>query len=144
MQEHPFSAESLRAIAQDIQALTEAETAVVALAEAEGETVFYATAVGKHAAVVEGKRGEAKTSGLCGAAFSSKQPELVCEARGDLRVRQDLVEALNITTALAVPIEQDGRLIGALMVLNRSNGRAFDEETRARLMAYARQVTPRI
>lgn len=140
MYEYPLSAESLRAIAQDIQALTEAETAVVALAEAEGETVFYAAAVGKHAAAVEGKRGEARTSGLCGAAFLSQQPELVCEARGDLRVRQDLVEALNITTALAVPIEQGGQLIGALMVLNRQDGRAFDEEVRAKLVVYAREV----
>lgn len=136
----PSTPEFLRAIAQQAQALVEAETAVVALTEAEGETLFYAAAVGKHAAAIEGKRGAIQTSGLCGTALTSRQPELVCQARGDLRVRQDLVEALNITTALAVPIEQDGEWIGALMVLNRQDGRAFEERDKDQLAEYAHHV----
>lgn len=127
----------LTAIAQQAQALVQAETAVVALAEAEGATVFYAAAVGKHAAAIAGKRSATETSGLCGAAFTSGQPELVCQVYQDLRVRQDIAEALGITTALAVPISRQGVLKGALMVLNRQGGTAFDETDQTRLAAYA-------
>ncbi len=128
---------SLTDIARQAQAIAAAETAVVALAEKSGETIFYAAAVGKHAEAIVGKRSQASTSGLCGAVFASGQAELVCHTRGDLRVRQDLAEALGITTALAAPITRGTQLLGALMVLNRQDGGVFDDVSRGELTAYA-------
>lgn len=136
----PSDDDSLNAIASHAQTLVNGETAVVALLETGGETLFYAAAAGKHAAAIAGKRGATATSGLCGAALASGQPELVCQTQGDLRIRQDIAEALGITTALAVSISREGELLGALMVLNRQDDRAFDEAARDRLAAYAQEV----
>lgn len=134
----------LDAIAQQAQTLVQAETAIVALAEMGGATVYYAAAVGKHAAAIAGKRGEAATSGLCGTTFQANQSVLVCNTQGDLRVRQDQVKALNITTALAVPLAADGQLLGAIMVLNRQDGGAFDAEAEQILAAYAPEAAHQI
>jgi hypothetical protein len=132
--------DSLTSIAQRAKALVNAETAVVALAEARGATVFYAAAAGKHAAAIEGKRSAVETSGLCGAAFASAQSELVCQVQHDVRVRQDIADALGITTALAVPVICGRELRGALMVLNRLDKTAFDEAAQHQLAAYAQEI----
>jgi transcriptional regulator with GAF, ATPase, and Fis domain len=129
-------------IAKRSQQIVNAETATVALAESEGEIVHYAAAVGKHAEWVLDKRGAAATSGLCGAAFQSDQPVLVCRTQGDLRVRQDHAQALGIETALAVPLYYEGKLLGALLAWNRNNGSLFDEEAECVLAAYASEVAP--
>jgi GAF domain-containing protein len=134
------ASKSLTAIAQEAQTLINAETTVVALAEAEGNTVFYAAAVGKHASAIVGKRSTVETSGLCGAAFASGQGELVCQVEHDVRVRQDIAEALGITTALAVPILNGGELKGALMVLNRQDGSAYDEAAKQQLTDFAQGI----
>lgn len=139
---HPaFSADSLATIAHHAQALVNAETTVIALLEEEGEVIFYAAAVGKHAAAIQGKRGSRTTSGLCSVALNSGQAELVCHAKGDVRVRQDIAEALGINTALAAPIVHEGTMIGAIMVLNRCDGMPFDEEAQSQLFSYAQTVT---
>ncbi len=134
------SAAQLIAIAQHAQTLVGAETSVLSLSEAGGETVFHAAAVGKHAAVIQGKRAASATSGLCGVTFRSKQAELVCEAPNDPRVRQDWVEALNITTALSVPIVRNGQVLGAFMMLNRQDGSLYDADAQAQLTTYAQEV----
>lgn len=130
----------LTAIAQHVQTLVGAETAVVALAEEDGQSLYYAAAVGKQAAAIVGKRGATATAGLCGVAVTSGQAELVCQTRGDGRVRQDLVAALGIETALAVPISRDGKQLGALMVLNRQDDQPFDTAAQEILTAYAQDV----
>lgn len=127
----------LNEIARHIQEIIDAETAVVALAESEGEVVYYAAAVGKYAELLLDKKAPAATSGLCGAAFASSQPVLVCRTEGDNRVRQDYVKALGIQTALAVPLYYQNQLLGALMALNRNDQSLFDEETERILEAYA-------
>lgn len=127
-------------IAARTREIVNAQTAVVALAESEGEIVYYAAAVGKHAESILNRRGASATSGLCGVAFQSHQPVLVCQARGDSRVRQDYVKALGIETALAVPLYGEGKLLGALMVLNRTDGSEFDEMAERILADYANQV----
>jgi signal transduction protein with GAF and PtsI domain len=134
------SAQTLASIAHQTQSLVDAETAVVALSEDEGNVIFYAAAVGKHAAAVQGKRGARETSGLCAVAFDSQHAELVCQTQGDVRVRQDIVEALGINTALAVPIIQNGWVLGALMVLNRRDGQPFDDTAKHDLETYAQKV----
>lgn len=127
-------------IAGRIQDLVRAETSVVALAESEGEILHYAAAMGKHAAGIIGKRGAIATSGLCGVVFQQKQPVLVDRPLFDRRVRQDLVKALGIQTALAVPLAREDELLGALMVLNRVDGGLFDEQAEQILVAYASQA----
>ncbi len=129
-------------IADRVQEILNAETAVVALAESEGEIVHYAAAVGKHAEWMLDKRGASATSGLCGTAFQSYQPVLVCSTQGDNRVRQDHAKALGIQTALAVPLYYEGRLLGALMALNRNDGSLFDEEAERVLADYANKAAP--
>ncbi|MEO0407089.1 MAG: GAF domain-containing protein [Cyanobacteria bacterium P01_A01_bin.135] len=131
---------SLTDIAQQAKAITGAETAVVALAEDEGATLLYAAAAGRHTDVIIGKRSEVTASGLCGAALASGESELVCQTQGDLRVRQDLAESLGITTAIAAPIAHDNQILGALMVLNREDGSAFDKTHEAKLVAYVDEI----
>lgn len=129
-------------IAEHVKEIVNAETAVVALAESEGEVVYYAAAVGKHAEWLLEKRGAAATSGLCGTAFESQQPVLVCRTEGDQRVRQDHAKALGIKTALAVPLYYEGNLLGALMALNRADGSLFDEKAEQSLATYASEAAP--
>lgn len=143
-QSDPCLLSELETLAQRAQALVQAETAVVALAEAGGTHVYYAAAVGKHAAAIVGKRGAAATAGLCGLAFDSQTPVRVCQAKGDERLRQDYVTALGIETALAVPILHAGQLIGALMVLNQLEGRPFDAMAEQQLQSYAQTIAPTI
>lgn len=129
-------------IAKRVKAIVKAETAVVALAESEGEMVHYAAAAGKHAELIFDKRSASATSGLCGTAFQGNQPVLVCRTEGDSRVRQDYVKSLGIETALAVPLYYEGKLLGALMATNRTDGSLFDEEAEQALAAYAEEAAP--
>lgn len=127
-------------IARRVQEIVNAETAVVALAESEGEIVHYAAAAGKHAEWILDKRGASATSGLCGTAFQGHQPVLVCRTEGDSRVRQDHAKALGIETALAVPLYYEGKLLGALMAMNRVDGSLFDEKAQEVLATYAEEA----
>ncbi len=123
-------------LAQKVRSLLNAETAVVAEA-VEEEILYYAAAVGKHARVIKGKRGEIATSGLCGTAIEGNCPILVTKTAGDPRVRQDYVQSLGIYTALAVPLQYQGKLLGAIMALNRIDGSLFDEKAEKLLADYA-------
>jgi GAF domain-containing protein len=134
----------LTEIATHAQALVQAETAVVALAEDGGETVYYAAAVGKHADAILDRRGDAAKSGLCGVAFQGQQPVLVCQTKGDRRVRQDMAETLGIETALAVPILHEDQLQGALMVLNRIDGANYDKAAEQLLADYAEKIAAKL
>ena len=131
----------LEEIAQKVLELLNAETVVVAEVEEE-EFLTYAAAVGLHAEVIQGKRGTIATSGLCGTAIESNCPILVTKTAGDTRVRQDYVESLGIYTALAAPLQYQGKLLGAIMALNRIDGSLFDEEAEKLLANYASQVCP--
>ncbi|MDA0267945.1 MAG: GAF domain-containing protein [Cyanobacteria bacterium] len=73
-------------------------------------------------------------------AIETGQPALVCQPQTDLRIRQDLAEQLGITTALAVPVNLDGALVGALMVLNRLDGTPFSDTEEQALMDYGQTV----
>lgn len=131
----------IKEIAQEVLELLNAETVVVAEVE-EKEIIYYCEAVGKHAQVIKGKRGTISTSGLCGTAIESNCPILVTKTAGDSRVRQDYVKSLGIYTAVAVPFQNQGQLLGAIMALNRIDGSLFDEEAEKLLADYADQVCP--
>ena len=131
----------LEEIVQRVKDILNAETAVVAEVEEE-EVLYYAAAVGKHAHVIKGKRGAIATSGLCGTAIEGNCPILVTETAGDPRVRQDYVQSLGIYTALAVPLQDRGKLLGAIMALNRIDGSLFDEKAEKLLTDYAAEVSP--
>ena len=135
---------TLTQIAEQVQQLVNAETAIVAISEEGGNAIVYAAAVGKHAAFIQGKRSHTATSGLCGAVLKSGQPALVCNPQTDVRIRQDLAEQLGITTALAVPIKHVGVLVGALMVLNRLDGIEFTPVDEKALVQYAEMVSEAI
>ena len=132
---------TLNHIAEQVQQLVNAETAVIALSENGGSAIFYAAAVGKHAAFIQGTRSPVATSGLCGAVLQSGQSALVCQPQTDVRIRQDLAEQLDITTALAVPVKYNGAVVGALMVLNRRDGEAFTPAAKQALADYAGAIS---
>ncbi|MEC4805107.1 MAG: GAF domain-containing protein [Jaaginema sp. PMC 1079.18] len=131
-------------IVQQIQTQFNAETAVLAKAEAQNTIIHYIAAVGKHAAAIVGKRGEMATSGLCGIAMQSNCPILSTETVGDTRLRQDYVKSLGIYTALAVPLYTQDQLCGAIMVLNRLDGSNFDQFSEQQLVKYAEEISPAI
>ena len=128
----------LEEIAQKVQDILNAETAVVA--QVEEDILYYAAAVGKHASIIKGKRGAISTSGLCGTAIESNCPILVTKTDGDNRVRQDYVKSLGIYTALAVPLQYQGKLLGVIMALNRIDGSLFDEQAEKLLTDYGNEV----
>jgi GAF domain-containing protein len=119
---------NLEKIVQDVQQLTQGETVAITLAESDGTIMYYATAIGKHATAIVGKRGETAKTGLCGTFACEGQPVLVCQTLGDNRVRQDMAEAFGTKTALAVPVYQEGKLFAVLMVLNRLDGQLLNKE----------------
>ena len=127
----------LEQIAREVQNLTGGETVVIALAEEDGTVMYYAFALGLHADSIMGKRGATATSGLCGAVSAEGEPVLVCHTQGDTRIRQDIAEALGIETALGAPVYRHGKLFAVLMVLNRLDGRLFDEKDRRILTEYS-------
>ncbi len=131
-------------VAEQAKALTGAETSVVALAEDEGEIADFTIGVGKHAEWITGRRGPAEGSGLCGTAFVNQEPVLVCQTKGDSRVRQDHAELLNIESALAVSLRQEGRLLGAMLLLNRADGQPFTTEDEATLKQYAPEAARQV
>ena len=133
---------TLLAIVNEVQGLTGAETAVVALAEKDGEFIHYADAVGKHAAWIRGRRGASAGSGICGVTFQGYSPVLVCDTKGDDRVRQDHAELLGITSALGAPLYYQDRLLGALLLFNKADGSPFDTQDEAKLDEYAKQAAP--
>jgi GAF domain-containing protein len=127
-------------ISQKIQELVEAETAIVALAESHGEIVHYAAGVGKYANQIVGLKGDAATSGLCGCTFQDKCPVLVEKTDGDIRVRQDYAQLWGITSALAVPLIYQGKLLGAFLAFNRQDGLNFNLENEQKLAEYANSI----
>jgi GAF domain-containing protein len=52
---------------------------------------------------------------------------VVGQTLGDNRIRQDIAVALGIKTALAVPIRVNHQLFGAVMLLNRLDGRGLTD-----------------
>jgi GAF domain-containing protein len=133
---------NLTEIVQNVQNLVQGETAVLALAENHGVTVYYAASTGKYADKIVGLRGDAASSGLCGTAFQDTCPVLVTQTLGDLRVRQDYVQSWGINTALAVSLRFQGQLLGALLVFNSLDGQPFNEESSRNLTDYANNITP--
>ena len=127
-------------LVSEIQAQTRAQTAVIVLAEQDGTVGHYAEAVGQHAGWLRGRRGPSATSGLSGTAFRSASPVLVPDTLGDDRVRQDHAEQLGIKTALAAALRYEGRLLGALMLLNKNDGSAFDTQDEALLSRYIETI----
>lgn len=131
-------------IATHAQELTHAETAVLALAEDNEQTVYYAAAVGKHADVIVDRRVNSDHFGLCGVAFQGNDSVLVCNTVGDVRMRQDYVEALGINSAIAVPLRYDNKLLGAIMTLNRVDGQPFNAQTEQVLATYAQKAATQL
>lgn len=132
---------TLQTIAEQVQELLQAETVVVMLAESSGEQVYHAAAVGKYAADIVGKRGDAATSGLPGIVFKGSCPVLVENTKGDLRVRQDTAQAWGIKSALAIPLFVQGQLWGALMALNRLDAESFNEQDQQKLVKYGATIS---
>lgn len=130
-------------IAREVLILVPAETVIIARFEDGGSIVHYVAGVGKHAGAIVGKKGETATSGLCGVVREGNCPVLVGKTEGDTRIRQDIAVALGITTALAVPIEVNNELFGAIMVLNRTDGGEFTDSDSIALSEYARLLTDR-
>lgn len=131
-------------ITKELLELLLAETVAVAIAESDGAVVYYAAAAGKYALQIQGQRGDAASSGLCGTAFNSTCPVLVARTEGDSRVRQDFVSAWGIKTAIATPLYYESRLIGALLAFNRSDGSLFDSESERKLRDYAENIVAKI
>lgn len=136
------TANSLLTIARSAQGITGAETSVVALAENDAEAIYYADATGKHAGWIRGRRGATAGSGLCGVAFQGYSPVLVCDTKGDTRVRQDHAELLGITTALGAPLYYQDRLLGAVLLFNKADGSEFNTHDEATLAEYTKEAAP--
>ncbi len=136
--------EALTQVAQGVRSAVGASTAAVVLGEEDNSIVFFAASVGQHAHLLQGRRGPAAGSGLCGSALEAGVPILAAQTIGDGRVHQEHATQFGIDTALAVPILEGGSPVAFLMALNRVDGGTFDEASQAALESYAARVTSEV
>jgi GAF domain-containing protein len=106
----------------------DAAAASIALIEdSTGELVFRAS-WGVLAEETVGIR-LAPGQGLAGAAVSTLEPVVVGDCRNDERFAARVAAGIGYVphTMLVVPLQRDGRAIGALSILDRRDGQALDQ-----------------
>jgi len=130
---------SFLTIACSAQGITGAETVVVAVSEEDNtKKVYYAEAVGKNANWMRGKHGAVVNSGLCRDALKEHHPVLISNVGDGNRVKQNA--ANNINTAMATSVYHEDRLVGALLLFNKTDGSQFNQKDEATLDEYAKEV----
>lgn len=95
----------------------------------------------KHVENLVRNRSIAKGEGLVGQVAETASPILVEEAEHDLRVPKHGLDFLKINSLLLVPMRFHQQVLGVLVVVNRTDGRAFDETDLNLLQALADQAS---
>ncbi|MBN1874519.1 MAG: GAF domain-containing protein [Anaerolineae bacterium] len=120
--------------------LNSAAGSLLLLDEGSGDLVFHVASgeagpglIGKH--VPSGK-------GIVGVAFAETHPVIVNKTEEDQRWYDGVDKRSKFSThsIIAVPLNARGRSIGVLELLNRNDGRAFNNEDAELLMAFGAQA----
>lgn len=114
------------------------------LTEAIDATSDPAVARSKHIENIVRTRAVHKGEGLLGAVADMGTPLLVPDAEADPRVPKHTLDFLKIHSVLLVPMRFHQSAIGVLAVVNRVDGRPFDQTDRNLLQALADQASASI
>lgn len=98
----------------------------------------YLAAAGKHAELLQGKSMPVLDGGLCGWVAHHGEPLSVDDLTLDSRILPELAAALNVSTALVVPLIQNKKVIGGLSTFR--NGISFDALDQELLTIYSQNV----
>ena len=118
----------LEAVVRTAAGVFDAAAASVALIEESTGELVYRASWGVLAEETVGIR-LAPGQGLAGAAMSALEPVVVGDCRGDERFAARVAAGIGYVphTMLVVPLQRDGRALGALSILDRRDGQALDQ-----------------
>jgi two-component system NtrC family sensor kinase len=119
--------EVLAQIMVETRAMLDAEGASVLLHDTDSDELIFTATAGPHSEALVGTRMPA-SAGIVGRALREAQAVLVRDAQDDPRFYDgiDAITRLTTRSALAVPLEYRGTVIGVLEAVNKA-GRPFDE-----------------
>lgn len=127
-----------REVSAGIVDLVGADVGAMPCLDDDGANFTYRGATGEHAALLMGQSMPVIGGGLCGWVAKQGIPLSVPDLFADARVLPDLARAMEVTTALVVPLIQDQVVIGGLSAFRK--GRPFDAVDLEFLTLYSQRV----
>ncbi len=127
-------------VARTAAAVINAETLVVPMLSPDRLEVRYDHVFGKHGGAFKHGVLPIDNAGLCGWVLENRRPILTNDLLEDPRVKKELAKALDIHSAIVVPLIARGRIIGGLTAFDRTDDRPFtpdDVDALTRLANYA-------
>lgn len=129
-------------ILRNVQGITGAETALLALLEHNGNTIHYIEGTGLHAAEFRDKHNPAAANPSITHIFEGHNAVLLSINSGDLFLHHYHARKLGISSVLAAPVYHKDILVGALLLLDKTFGGEFSLQDQTTVQEYARQVAP--
>jgi signal transduction histidine kinase len=110
------------------------------LLDPSGQELTFAVVEGGGGATLEGQRMSAD-QGLAGWALTHCEPVIVANAREDERFFSQIPNGMDfeITSQICVPLVARGTRIGVVQILNKAQGRSFDDDDLDLLTSFAAQ-----
>jgi signal transduction histidine kinase len=133
------SEEVLGGFTRRVRVIAQADLAVVALPDAEGEDLMVVAADGVGAPEIRGVA-VAVDGSLLGSVFKAGHAELVPDVMGDPRSRSDAAPGTALGPAILVPLGGQGQVRGVLSVAREAGGAPFDDTVLALVSDLAAQV----
>jgi len=131
----------LAAVLGSTMELVGAEAGAVVLADEKTDELYFTTALGGSGEALKKVRLQ-KGEGVAGWVVAEGKPAVVNEAPEDARHLTNLATSLGFVTRsiLCVPLTADGRVLGAIELLNKKAGAAFGDEDLGIMTVLAGQV----
>jgi HD-GYP domain-containing protein (c-di-GMP phosphodiesterase class II) len=132
----------LRYILDLINMVTTAEASVIMTKEVlEGENLTVKSVAGELKKTLVGKEWP-MSKGLISEAYTTAREKIINKPSAEQGFSPDINTFLNITisTAMVIPLNSDGRMVGALEVINKKSGLAFQPEDMELAMVLAEQA----
>ncbi len=132
-----FPCDLLEAIVRAAALVFESAAVSIAFAEPATGALVYESAWGAGAREIAGLRLD-RGVGIAGAVMTSGEGAAVADVRGDPRFARTVADETGYVphTMLVVPLRAQGKVLGALSVLDRRDGRAYGPEDLVRAEAY--------
>lgn len=133
---------TLLTVLRSVQGITGAETALLALLEHNGSILHYLEGTGLHAAELRNKHNPAAANPAISHVFEGHNAVLLSVETGDLFLHHFHARKLGISSILAAPIYYQEKLVGALLLLDKTFGGEFSSQDQTTLQEYAGHVAP--
>lgn len=129
----------LHALCAALKRVLVADLALLPLLEEDGAAFVYQEAIGHKSDMVRGERLPLEAGGLCGMVFTSGKTVCMADLKSCPHAQQDLVEALEVSTALVAPLWNEGKVIGGLSVFRGKT--PFDDIDTQLLTLFAQRAS---